>query len=71
MKTIQLVNSRVEIDPLDPDYTLVHLTQYPAIYLTKLMLKANELGLEGKKIGVVEVKENFATRHKYVDFVII
>lgn len=53
-KIVQLSHSRVEIDPLDPDYSL---SEYPASHITRLILKANELGLEGKTVKVIEVKE--------------
>ena len=62
----KLLNVPMEIDPMDGDYSL---QQYPDTYLTRLMLKANELGLEGRKIEVIEVKENFATGRRYVDFI--
>lgn len=46
------------------------ISQYPTGILTKMVMKANELGLQGKKIEVVEVQENFATKNRYVDFII-
>lgn len=62
----KLLFSGVEIDPLDIDFSL---TKYPASYLTRLILKANELGLAGKKVEAVEVGENYATGRKYIDLV--
>ena len=61
--TLEFSNAEV----MEPDYMLA---AYPMGVLTKMMLKANELGLKGKEIEVVEVKENFATMNKYIDFVI-
>lgn len=67
MKT-KLEFSGVVIDPFDYDYSL---SDYPASYLVRLIEKANQLGLEGKKVKAVEVKEEFATNRKYVDLVVL
>ncbi len=66
-ETIKLEFSGVEIAVEDIDY---NLSKYPMGILTKMMLKANEIGLQGKKIEVIEVKENFVTNNKYIDFII-
>lgn len=65
-RPLKLLHSTVELDFFDYDYTVMY---YPTSYITKLMLEANKLGLEGKKVDVVEVQENFATNRKYVDFI--
>ncbi len=65
-RKIKLLHSGVEIEPFDYDFSL---TKYPASYLTKLILKANELGLAGKKVETIEVGENFSTGRKYIDLI--
>lgn len=68
-EVIKLEVSHLELidNPLE-DWAI---SNYPMSILTKFMLKANEIGLEGKKIKVVEVKENFSTHQKYIDFIVI
>lgn len=63
---MKLKHSRIEIDPLDTDYTL---RLYPASYLVKIMQTANKLGLEGKKVEVIEVRENYANGKTYIDLI--
>lgn len=65
MEKFKLEFSGAEMSELD-----YNLSRYPMGVLTKMMLKANEIGLQGSKIEVVEVKENFATNNKYIDFII-
>lgn len=62
----KLLFSGVEIDGLVNDFSL---TKYPASYLTRLILKANELGLAGKKVEAVEVRENFENGRTYIDLI--
>ncbi len=64
---IRLEFSGVELLENEPDWAI---RKYPEGLLFKLMKKANELGLEGKTIDVVEVQENFATGAKYIDFIV-
>lgn len=49
------------------DYVWRKLSDF---YLVRLLKKANELGLEGKKIKeVIGIQENFATGNKYIEFI--
>ena len=64
-EVIKLEFSHAEIT--EPDWAL---STYPMGILAKMMLRANEIGREGKEIEVVEVKENFGIANKYIDFVI-
>lgn len=66
MEKMKLLHSGVEIEPFNYDFSI---TKYPASYLTSLILKANELGLAGKKVEAVEVGERFATGRKYIDLI--
>lgn len=61
---------RLEFSGAEIDMEDWAISKYPSGVLTKMMIKANELGLEGKKIKVIEVKENFATMQKYVEFIL-
>ena len=65
-RPLKLLHSKVELGFWDYDFSVIH---YPTSYITKLMLEANKLGLEGKKVTVVEIIENFATNRKYIDFI--
>lgn len=67
MEITRLEFSGVEIAQGDGDY---NIRDYPEGYITRLMNKANELGLMGKKIKTIEVRENFATNNKYIDFIL-
>jgi len=62
----RLLHSGAVIDPFDMDFSL---TKYPASYLTSLILRANKLGLEGKKVEAVEVRENFPDGRTYIDLI--
>lgn len=62
----KLLNSGIELDLFEGDFSL---NKYPASYLVSLILKANELGLAGKKVEAVEVGENFSTGRKYIDLI--
>ena len=62
----QLLFSGIELDPLNPDYDLA---AWPSGYILQIMRRANELGLEGKRVTVVEVRENFASGRKYLDLI--
>ena len=44
------------------------LTELPDFYLTKLMMKANELGLGGRKIKDIVAVEDPKTGGRYIDF---
>ena len=69
-KTVKLLVSRVEIDPLDDDYRIRNFgDDYPLSYIVKLVRKANELGREGKRVDILEVQENYATGNKYIDLI--
>lgn len=59
-----------DIDIIDNPKEDWAVREYPIGTLTKMMIKANEIGLQGKKIKVVEVLENFGTHRKYIDFII-
>ncbi len=65
VRKVKMLVSRVEIDVFDPDYEL----RYPSGYIWKLIQKANEMGLKGKKVKLVEITESFATGSKYIDLI--
>lgn len=64
------MNIKLEFSDADINDEDWAISEYPFGVLAKMLLRANEIGIEGKKIDVVEVKENFATGRKYVDFII-
>ena len=68
MSHSRLAITEIELESLDPeDFKWVRLN--PS-YLTKLIHRANLLGLKGRKITeIIGVQENFATGQRYIDFV--
>lgn len=67
-KVERLEISQIEIASLDPrDYEVSNLGDF---YLTRIIKKANELGLSGKKIKeIVRIDETFGLGKMYVDLV--
>ena len=67
MSHSRLAISNQELHDLDPrDF---QWTKLNPSYLTKLIHRANLLGLEGRKIvEIVGVQEQFGTEQRWVDF---
>ena len=68
MEMSQLEMSQLELVALDPeDFKWTRLSDF---YLTRLLKKANELGLEGKRIKeIIGIEEQFGTFARHIDFI--
>lgn len=61
--------SHIEIATLDPSEFKI-MRGMKEWYLLRLIRRANDLGLEGKKIKeICSIQENFANMQMYIDFI--